>query len=102
MDIPERSQGLEYEDESNQNRENLLREPREEPSNGAEIHTHQYEHEDGRPHSDPESEFQEWNVLHLTEAEDQLFKDEGGASGAEHHQRLARKYRIEKVTNSNR
>ena len=91
-------QSLVDEDESNERGEDLLREPCEEPGDGTNVEHHQHEHQQGTPESNPHTEFQERDAFLPTEERDQLLHDEGGASGTQHDQGLARENGVEKVS----
>ena len=101
MDIPESSKCFIDEDQTNHNGEDLLSESGEETSDGTGVQAHQNNHENQCPHSDPESEFQEWNALHPTKVRDDSLEYESGACWAEIDKRLAREDGIDEVTDTN-
>ena len=97
MDLPQWEKSFVREDEADQRREDLLREPREESSDRAYVQDYQGEHEKGAPQPDPHAEFQERNGMLTAEVGDELLEYEGGASGPQDHQGLPREDGVEEV-----
>ncbi len=65
------------------------------------VEPHQDKHEHSGPESNPESELQELNVLHVAEVEDQAFEYQCRARGPEDDKGLTRKDGVDEVTNAN-
>ena len=63
VDGPETDKGLVDEYESNDSCEYLLCESGEEFHHSTRVECHQAYHEEGRPHSNPEPEIEEWNIV---------------------------------------
>lgn len=101
VDFPQPVEGFVREDQANQSREYLFREPGEEPRDGAHIQDDQDQHEEGTPQPHPHAELQERDGLMPAELGDELLKYEGGASGAQNHQRLPGENGVEDVTETN-
>ena len=101
MNLPQLIEGFEDEYKANDNCKDLCCEPCEERSDGTGIEPHQHKHEYGCPRSNPEPEFQERNFMHVAESEDNLFKDEGGASRAQDDERLTREYGVKEIPDPN-
>ena len=101
VDGPEAGKGLVDEYESDHSREYLLGESGKELHYSTCVECHQASHEECGPHSNPEPEIEEWNTVRGAEVEDDLFKDNSWSRCSEDHQRLAREYTEDKITNPN-
>ena len=101
VDEPEAGKGFIDEYESNHSCEYLLGESGEELHHSARVECYQTDHEECGPHSNPEPEIEEWNIIRGAEVEDDLFKDDCWSSCPEDHQRLPREYTEDQIANSN-
>lgn len=101
MDRPQTSKGLVDEYEPHNSCEYLLSEPSEQLHHSTRVESNQPNHKDCGPQSNPESEIEEWDIVHRTEVEDNLLKDNGRSSCSKYHKRLPREYAEHKIANTN-
>ena len=101
VDDPEADERLVDEYESNNSGEYLLGETGEQLHHSTRVERYQANHEECGPHSNPEPEIEEWNIVRGAEVEDNLFKDDCWSCSPEDNQGLPREYTEDQITNPN-